>query len=99
MDVFAFCQVLEAVGEVPYELSEADYSAGGSWPAALLLALHVHLRWLQPLLTPGCFEGLVHLVLDKVVSRLEATLAQKRFTQLGGLQLEKDVRTLVGECY
>ena len=33
----------------------------------------------------------------QVVSRLEAVLSQKRFTQLGGLQLEKDVRLLVGE--
>lgn len=71
--------------------------AGGSWPQGLLLALHVHLSWLQPLLTPGCYDSLVHLALDKVVSRLEAALAQKRFTQLGGLQLERDVRTLVGE--
>lgn len=149
-------------------------AAGGTWPPALLLALHVHLQWLQSLLTPACFDSLVHLVLDKargwgalgwgscqgpgracasqplqhdlgciclrhnratlrtacqlgvgshqspllvaaarlcvspqhpilvypswqVVARLEATLAQKRFNQLGGLQLEKDVRTLVGE--
>ena len=33
----------------------------------------------------------------QVVARLEAVLSQKRFTQLGGLQLEKDVRLLVGE--
>jgi hypothetical protein len=33
----------------------------------------------------------------QVVSRLEAVLSQKRFTQLGGLQLEKDVRLLMGE--
>lgn len=32
----------------------------------------------------------------QVVARLEAALSQKRFTQLGGLQLEKDVRLLVG---
>lgn len=33
----------------------------------------------------------------QVVARLEAVLSQKRFTQLGGLQLEKDVRLLLGE--
>ena len=51
----------------------------------------------QPLLTPSGYDALVHLVLDKLVARLEAVLSQKRFTQLGGLQLEKDVRLLVGE--
>ncbi len=35
--------------------------------------------------------------MPQVVARLEAVLSQKRFTQLGGLQLEKDVRLLVGE--
>lgn len=38
-------------------------------------------------------------MLDKVVSRLEAQVLRKRFNQLGGLQLEKDVRTLVGTCW
>ena len=36
-------------------------------------------------------------LLDRLVSRLEAVLAQKRFTQLGGLALERDLRLLLGE--
>ena len=52
---------------------------------------------MRPLLTQANFEALVHAALDKAVARLEAGAAQKRFTQLGGLQLERDVRVLVGE--
>ncbi|KAL4441200.1 hypothetical protein ABPG77_011437 [Micractinium sp. CCAP 211/92] len=91
--------VLDDAAAASYELSEADLAPGGGasgWPQALLLAFAVHLAWLQPLLAPGAYDSLVHLVLDKVVARLEAVLSQKRFTQLGGMQLEKDVRLLVG---
>lgn len=37
----------------------------------------------------------VQAVVDKVAVRLEALLARKPFTQLGGLQLDKDARQLV----
>ena len=40
-------------------------------------------------------QGLLHLLLDKLVARLEATLARKQFSQLGGLQLERETRTLL----
>ncbi|PSC72320.1 conserved oligomeric Golgi complex subunit 4 isoform B [Micractinium conductrix] len=93
--------VLDEAASASYELGEGDLVPGGgpagsAWPQALLLAFGVHLGWLQPLLTPAGYDALVHLVLDKVVARLEAVLSQKRFTQLGGMQLEKDVRLLVG---
>ena len=40
-------------------------------------------------------QGLLHLLLDKLVARLEALLGRKRFSQLGGLQLERDTRMLL----
>ena len=95
--------VLDAVAGDSYERGEDDLAAAGgggagsAWPQALLLAFSSHLAWLQPLLTPSGYDALLHLVLDKVVSRLEAVLSQKRFSQLGGMQLEKDVRLLFGE--
>lgn len=49
---------------------------------------------------PTCTVGPAHphtVMVPQVVARLEAVLSQKRFTQLGGLQLEKDVRLLVSE--
>jgi hypothetical protein len=74
----------EAVG-ASYELADGDL-AGGSppaslWPQALLLALGAHVAWLRPLLTPGGYDALVHLALDKVGAergrpRLELSWAQ-----------------------
>lgn len=39
----------------------------------------------------------VGALVDSVVSRLEAIFWQKRFNWLGGLQLERDMRTLVNQ--
>ena len=96
---------LDEAAAASYQIHEVELGAaaaaggggGSAWPQALLLAFSTHLGWLQPLLTPANWDALVHLALDKVVARLEAVLSQKRYTQLGGLQLEKDLRLLVGE--
>lgn len=81
-----------------YELSEAEYAAReveDAWVHELLSALIGCLRWLQPIFTPENYDSLVATVLEKVVERLEAVVAGKRFNQLGGLQLDRDVRTAV----
>ncbi|KAL6746871.1 component of oligomeric golgi complex 4 [Haematococcus lacustris] len=90
--------VLEEVAAVSYQLSEAEYAAaesGEGWVQRLLVGLELAVTWLQPLLTANNYEGMVHGVLDKVVARLEALLSRKAFSQLGGLQLDRDTRTLV----
>ena len=53
------------------------------------------LQWLQPMLVTSAFESLVQIVADSIASRLEAAVLTKRFNQLGGLQLDREVRTLV----
>lgn len=81
-----------------YALQDADYSGENmedSWVVHLLAAMESQLKWLQPLLTKGGWEGLFHSLLDKLLARLEVLLGRKVFTQLGGLQLDKDVRALV----
>lgn len=40
-------------------------------------------------------QGVLHAVLDKVVSRVETLISRKSFNQLGGLQLDRDIRALV----
>ena len=47
---------------------------------------------LEPLLTTANYDTVVQLVVDAVVMRLEALVLQKRFNQLGGLQLEREMR-------
>ena len=52
---------------------------------------------LQPLLTQANYDSVVHLIIDAIVGRVEAMLMQKRFNQLGALQLDKEVRGLVSQ--
>ena len=83
-----------------YNLGEGGYGEDGEegWPLALVLALQAHVGWLQPLLTPDNHDALLALLLGRLAERLEAVLSQKRFTQLGGLALERQLHTLLGEC-
>lgn len=93
-----FRPVLDEVAAVSYLLSDSEYSnreAEDGWANHLLAALQLLLLWLQPLLTSNNYEVLLHLLLDKMVARLEAVIARKQFSQLGGLQLERDARLLL----
>ena len=92
--------LLDQFVEISYELEAGDAAGGGAgapWSHNLLVAFGAYFGWLQPLLTPSLFETVVHSAVDKLVARMEAAVAQKRFTQLGGLQLERDVRSLIGK--
>ena len=90
---------MEKVASSSYQISEAQYAAielsADTWVQQLLVALITSFRFLSPVLSPELFEALGLTVLDKVTERLEATLRLKRFNQLGGLQLDRDVRVLV----
>ncbi|ONI21830.1 hypothetical protein PRUPE_2G092100 [Prunus persica] len=90
--------VLDYVGTISYELTEAQYAdneVNDPWVQRLLHAVETNVAWLQPLMTANNYDSFVHLVLDFIVKRLEATMIQKRFSQLGGLQLDRDARALV----
>ncbi|KAK9907313.1 hypothetical protein WJX75_001280 [Coccomyxa subellipsoidea] len=90
--------MLDEAGSASYELSEEEYARNeveDTWVQALLAMLCAILQWLQPFLTPNNYDALVASLLEKVVERVEATLRLKAFNQLGGLQLDRDVRSLV----
>jgi hypothetical protein len=90
---------IDVVAPVSYELSEAQYAeneVSDPWVQKLLHMVDMNLTWLQPLLTSNNYDSLVHLIIDFLVKRLEVMMTQKRFNQLGGLQLDRDARTLVG---
>ncbi|KAK4267085.1 hypothetical protein QN277_023920 [Acacia crassicarpa] len=90
--------VLDSVGTISYELSESEYAdneVNDPWVQRLLHGAETNLTWLQPLMTASNYDTFVHLVIDFIVKRLEVIIMQKIFTQLGGLQLDRDVRTLV----
>uniref|UniRef100_A0A5B6ZG15 Conserved oligomeric Golgi complex subunit 4 n=2 Tax=Davidia involucrata TaxID=16924 RepID=A0A5B6ZG15_DAVIN len=90
--------VLDSVATISYELSEAEYAdneVNDPWVQRLLHAVETNLSWLQPLMTANNYDFFVHLVIDFIVKRLEVIMMQKRFSQLGGLQLDRDARALV----
>ncbi|XP_009778340.1 conserved oligomeric Golgi complex subunit 4 [Nicotiana sylvestris] len=90
--------VLDTVATISYELSESEYAdneVNDPWVQRLLHAVESNVAWLQPLMTANNYDSLVHLVIDFIVKRLEVIMMQKRFSQLGGLQLDRDVRALV----
>ncbi|CAM6127876.1 unnamed protein product [Calypogeia fissa] len=90
---------IDVVAPVSYELSEAQYAeneVSDPWVQKLLHMVDMNLTWLQPFLTSNNYDSLVHLIIDFLVKRLEVMMTQKRFNQLGGLQLDRDARTLVG---
>lgn len=90
--------VLDSVATISYELSEAEYAdneVNDPWVQRLLHAVEANVAWLQPLMTSNNYDVFVHLVIDFIVKRLEVIMMQKRFSQLGGLQLDRDARALV----
>ncbi|KAK3024620.1 hypothetical protein RJ639_043948 [Escallonia herrerae] len=90
--------VLDSVATISYELSEAEYAdneVNDPWVQRLLHAVETNVAWLQPVMTANNYDSFVHLVIDFIVKRLEVIMMQKRFSQLGGLQLDRDARALV----
>ncbi|KAK2993312.1 hypothetical protein RJ640_006800 [Escallonia rubra] len=90
--------VLDSVATISYELSEAEYAdneVNDPWVQRLLHAVENNVAWLQPVMTANNYDSFVHLVIDFIVKRLEVIMMQKRFSQLGGLQLDRDARALV----
>ncbi|MCL7038188.1 hypothetical protein MKW94_005918 [Papaver nudicaule] len=90
--------VLDFVGAVSYELSEAEYAENemnDPWVQKLLHAVETYATWLQPPMTSSNYDSFVHFIIDFVVKRLEVIMMQKKFSQLGSLQLDRDVRALV----
>ncbi|KAF5733385.1 conserved oligomeric Golgi complex subunit 4 [Tripterygium wilfordii] len=90
--------VLDGVATISYELSEAEYAdneVNDPWVQRLLHSVETNATWLQPLMTANNYDLFIHLIIDFIVKRLEVIMMQKRFSQLGGLQLDRDARALV----
>lgn len=94
--------VLDSVGSITYELNESEYEeyeVNDPWVQKVLHAVEVSIVWLQPSLTTNNYDSLVHLIIDFIVKRLEVIMMQKRFSPLGSLQLDRDIRALVNHFY
>ncbi|XP_065030626.1 conserved oligomeric Golgi complex subunit 4-like [Musa acuminata AAA Group] len=90
--------ILDTVTTISYELDDPEYAENemnDPWVQKLLHGVETNILWLQPLMTSNNYDSFVHLVIDFIVKRLEVIMMQKRFSQLGGLQLDKEVRALI----
>ncbi|CAA7013042.1 unnamed protein product [Microthlaspi erraticum] len=90
--------VLDTVATISYELTETEYAeneVNDPWVQRLLHSVETNAAWLQPLMTSNNYDSFLHLIIDFIVRRLEVIMMQKRFSQLGGLQLDRDMRALV----
>ncbi|KAI3928511.1 hypothetical protein MKW98_024112 [Papaver atlanticum] len=94
-----FKQALNAgMEQLVSTLSEAEYAeneVNDPWVQKLLHAVETNATWLQPTMTSSNYDSFVHLIIDFIVKRLEVIMMQKKFSQLGGLQLDRDARALV----
>ncbi|CAL9076203.1 unnamed protein product [Musa textilis] len=90
--------ILDTVTTISYELDDPEYAENemnDPWVQKLLHGVETNILWLQLLMTSNNYDSFVHLVIDFIVRRLEVIMMQKRFSQLGGLQLDKEVRALI----
>lgn len=85
----------DAFGGAASDVGGAGGGGAPQWAHAVLVTFASNFSWLQSYLTPTLYDAVIHSAVDKLVARMEAAVAQKRFTQLGGLQLERDIRSLV----
>ena len=89
---------LGSFDRLSYELSESEYAsyeAEDPWVSSMLSTMESHLQWVQDLLTSHNYEALVHALLGLVAKKMEDVVLSKKFNQLGGLLLDRDVRNIV----
>jgi len=88
----------EGESKVSYELDEEDFAGNEAvdpWVHRFVEFLGGVLGPISQRLSDRGFESLKMAVVDYLVKRLEYLLMRKPFTQLGALQLDKDLRCLL----
>jgi len=91
--------VLDGLATVNCQLSESQHDANQAenlWVQQVIDALGSQSNSLKSKLTPGNTEGVIQKMVLFVVQRVETLVTSKQFNQLGGLQLDRDVRSLLG---
>ena len=89
-----FVDPLEAVHECRYDGEAAGAARTSDWVQLVLGEVETLAGWLGGRLTEELMGSLTLAVLGDVARGVEERLRRKRFSLLGGLQLESDVRAL-----
>jgi len=88
MDAFA------GVSRVISEQQLAEFAANDPWVQQTIVSLDALVQGFRPALTPANFDSLVMLVASEAATLLEKAVLRSSFSRLGGLQLDKEVRSL-----
>eukprot|EP01025_Chloroclados_australasicus_P002966 TRINITY_DN1067_c2_g1_i1.p1 TRINITY_DN1067_c2_g1~~TRINITY_DN1067_c2_g1_i1.p1 ORF type:complete len:753 (-),score=108.49 TRINITY_DN1067_c2_g1_i1:482-2740(-) len=89
----------ESLQSTDYVVKDEEYQdveGQSTWVELVCSELQFVYEWLNSNMSQNALELLVTIMIAKIAQRAEAVLKQKKFNQLGGLQLERDVRALVG---
>ena len=88
---------IERLTAVDLNISEeqfAVYESEDPWCQALIFQMDRILKALQPLMTDTNHAAIVRATVNETATLLEKQVLKKRFSKLGGHQLEKDIRKL-----
>ena len=84
---------------INHQLSEdelSEYEAGESFVQTLIMNLNTLLSSFKESLTPANYDGLIKILIGEVTARFEKVIFKSTFNRLGGLVLDKEVRSLSG---
>ncbi|KAF5297668.1 hypothetical protein FQA39_LY11999 [Lamprigera yunnana] len=84
---------------VDHEFTEdqlSEYEAGESFVQTLIMNLDSLLSTFKESLTDSNYDGLVKILIGEVTVRFEKVILRSTFNRLGGLVLDKEVRSLAG---
>ena len=86
---------MDQMNNTNYEFNTISNNNNTLWVHSFLASVESVLLFVQPLFVSSATESLFLIIIDVIIQKLEANVFLKKFNQLGGLQLDKDVRTLV----
>ncbi|XP_022912920.1 conserved oligomeric Golgi complex subunit 4 [Onthophagus taurus] len=84
---------------VNHQLSEEElsaYEAGETFIQTLIMNLETLLLPFKEVLTPSNYDSLITVVTTEITLRFEKVILKSSFNRLGGLVLDKEVRSLSG---
>uniref|UniRef100_A0A1I8G969 Conserved oligomeric Golgi complex subunit 4 n=1 Tax=Macrostomum lignano TaxID=282301 RepID=A0A1I8G969_9PLAT len=90
-------QILAPLSNVSHVITEEEllaYEASDPWVEAACLRIGQLADGFQRLLLPPLFDTLLQSLAGELVLRAEKLIARKQFNRLGGLQLDREVRSL-----
>jgi len=92
--------LLQQFLQTPYDINEEkfqDYASNDPWAAEFVTAVNAELAFVRPCLSDAAFTAYAVTIVSVVTRRVESCIySLKRVSSWGALQLDKDVRTILG---